>query len=443
MKFGGTSVATAERWQTIIQQMQRCQANGERPCVVVSAVTTVTNRMSDCINEALRNIQPSEPGCAFQQVKEVHLKLIAELGLNSLAEDSNTPNASFYVSGLQVIHGLLDDLEQLLNGVRLTREESDPSASPRIHARISAFGELLSSQIGLLAIRSAGVPCVRLDSRRLLTSTESTTQQSEDSFLEANVDPLIDAVLVIKEITRSCKELSSVEGGAPSGYAATCGVITQGFIASTPKGSTCLLGRGGSDTSAALLAALFDAKRLEIWTDVHGLFTSDPRHVSNTRLIRDVSYRVAQELASMGAKVLHPRCLIPAAWAGIPVEIHNTNDPMGPFSTILRSELAPTPLELDRERQEIENASPDGYHSPVLSPASRAASVAASVVAGGSSLELPSLSLATEASHVMVSEKNKKIYLFVFFLSFFNTLYWIINSEYCFQYEVLVLVFMI
>merc|ERR1719161_3007715 len=111
-------------------------------------------------------------------------------------------------------------------------------------------------------------------------------------------------------------------------------MITQGFIGSNAKNYTCLLGRGGSDTSGALFAALLGAARLEIWTDVHGLFTSDPRHVSHTRLIRITNYRVAQELASMGAKVLHPRCLVPASWANPPVEIHNTGDPQGPFTRI-------------------------------------------------------------------------------------------------------------
>merc|ERR1719161_2240665 len=139
--------------------------------------------------------------------------------------------------------------------------------------------------------------------------------------MNANANPIRDLSVVNKELEAQ---------GAAKG----CAVITQGFIASTPKGVDCLLGRGGSDTSGALFAALLAAARLEIWTDVHGLFTSDPRHVSHTRLIRITNYRVAQELASMGAKVLHPRCLVPASWANPPVEIHNTADPRGPFTRI-------------------------------------------------------------------------------------------------------------
>jgi len=109
----------------------------------------------------------------------------------------------------------------------------------------------------------------------------------------------------------------------------------MGFIGSTPEGDTCLLGRGGSDTSGALMAALVGAKKYEIWTDVHGLFTSDPRFVEGTRLIKTSNYRTAQELATLGAKVLHEKCLVPAAQFGIPVEVHNTADPDGQFSRIV------------------------------------------------------------------------------------------------------------
>ncbi|HXV77248.1 MAG TPA: bifunctional aspartate kinase/diaminopimelate decarboxylase, partial [Candidatus Polarisedimenticolaceae bacterium] len=104
-------------------------------------------------------------------------------------------------------------------------------------------------------------------------------------------------------------------------------VLTQGFIARTPAGETCLLGRGGSDTSAALFAALLGADELEIWTDVPGMFTADPRRVPVARLIRRMGYREAQELAALGAKVLHPRCLAPLRARSIPLSIHSTEDP--------------------------------------------------------------------------------------------------------------------
>merc|ERR1719281_1647584 len=217
---------------------------------------------------------------------------------------------------------LLEELERLLEGVRLTRE-----VSSKLRARVSSFGELMSTQLGILAIRKAGIPCVRLDARNLLKSTESLTQQDEDRYMQAKVNPVSNPDLVVSEMQNQGAVLSMDPEQASA-------VLVQGFIGSTPKGDTCLLGRGGSDTSGALFAALVGAKRYEIWTDVHGLFTSDPRFVEGTRLIKKTNYRTAQELATLAAKVLHERCLVPAAWGNIPVEVHNTADPDGPLTRI-------------------------------------------------------------------------------------------------------------
>lgn len=145
--------------------------------------------------------------------------------------------------------------------------------------------------------------------------------------MQAVVKPVLDPDLVTAEMEGQ----GAVFGSDPEKASA---VLVQGFIGSTPQGDACLLGRGGSDTSGALFAALVGAKRYEIWTDVHGLFTSDPRFVDGTRLIKSTNYRTAQELATLGAKVLHERCLVPASWGGIPVEVHNTADPDGPMTRI-------------------------------------------------------------------------------------------------------------
>ncbi len=232
------------------------------------------------------------------------------------------------------VASLLEDLRRLLDGIHLTGE-----VSPKLRARVAAFGELLSSQLGVAFLRRAGLRVTRVDSRQLLTSgggssgggggvgasspggaapppppppppspVISTTALS-DRYLEADVRP-----------SAQPERADAAAGGAEV-------VICQGFIASTPEGATCLLGRGGSDTSAALFAALVGATRLEIWTDVNGMFTADPRFVPRSRLIRNLTYREAQELAAMGAKVLHPRCLLPAAFGRVPVQVRNTMDP--------------------------------------------------------------------------------------------------------------------
>src|SRR6202034_4128491 len=104
-------------------------------------------------------------------------------------------------------------------------------------------------------------------------------------------------------------------------------IVTQGFIAGDAAGDTVLLGRGGSDTSAAYLAAKLSARRLEIWTDVPGMFSANPRHIPQARLLRSLHYDEAQEIASSGAKVLHPRCILPAKTQHIPIVVYATQCP--------------------------------------------------------------------------------------------------------------------
>jgi diaminopimelate decarboxylase/aspartate kinase len=309
MKFGGTSVSTPERWEVITKEMKKVRAAGMRPFVAISALGSVTNRLGKSVDEALEDIAPGSEGSAYKWVYDAHMELAEKVGVKG-------------EPGMATLTDLLSELERLLNGVRLTRE-----VSPKLRARVSSFGELMSTALGVMVINKAGVPCVRLDARKLLKSTESLSQADEDRYMQAIVNPASDPELVASEM----QSMGADMGMDPTKASA---VLVQGFIGSTPKGDTCLLGRGGSDTSGALFAALVGASRYEIWTDVHGLFTSDPRFVEGTRLIKSTNYRTAQELATLGAKVLHERCLVPAAWAGIPVEVHNTADPDGPSTRI-------------------------------------------------------------------------------------------------------------
>lgn len=206
-------------------------------------------------------------------------------------------------------------MRRILEGVQLTEE-----ASPKLEAKILAFGELLSTALGHEIMIENGISeTTYADARKYLTSSETLNTARDDIFLHADV---------------SKEGLSNFD---PSSIRHFNVVLTQGFISSTSAGHTCLLGRGGSDTSASLFAVMLSASRIEIWTDVHGLFTSDPRCVPEARLIRRMDFRQAQELAAMGAKVLHPRCIAPAQWAGIPIHIRNTNDPTGEFTEIVTS----------------------------------------------------------------------------------------------------------
>lgn len=206
----------------------------------------------------------------------------------------------------------MQNLARILEGVKLTQE-----ASPRIQARVLAFGELLSTHLGVCIMARNGLMDVqRVDARELLVSDSTRAKSEEDRYLQADVLPGENVALA----------MAKANGKRV--------VLTQGFIASTIDGATCVLGRGGSDTSGALFAAMLQAAKYEIWTDVHGMFTSDPRYVRDARLITSLDYREAQELAAMGAKVLHPRCIMPAQSARVPVEIRNTNDPKGARTVI-------------------------------------------------------------------------------------------------------------
>ncbi len=285
LKFGGTSVASAERWRVIAGRVGELTPT-HRVWVVCSALSQVSNRLEEAIEESLSDGPPN----SLRWLREAH---------QSLAEEVELEPRRF-----ERVRGLLDDLSRLLEGIRLTRE-----ASPRLRARVMAFGELASTHLGAAYLEQNGIACRWVDARELLRSTARPRDQEATRYLDAEVEP------------RHAPE----DAGRAAGDARV--VITQGFIAGTSRGETCLLGRGGSDTSAALFAALLGAERLEIWTDVHGMFTTDPRQIPSARLIRRIGYREAEELAAMGAKVLHPRCIGPVRWADIPLAIRNAQDP--------------------------------------------------------------------------------------------------------------------
>jgi diaminopimelate decarboxylase/aspartate kinase len=285
LKFGGTSVSTAARWGHIASRVRVLLAT-HRVVVVHSALSQVTNRLESCLEQAVSD----RPLDDFAWIRDAHVALAQQVGLDQPA--------------FHPVLQLLEQLRQLLEGVRLTRE-----VSPRLRARVLSFGELAATWLGVAILRRHGLPATRVDARDLLRVPPRSQDSEWSRFLDADVEPRTDVEAAL-----------AVFGDAEL-------VLTQGFIARNAKGETCLLGRGGGDTSGALLAALVAAERLEIWTDVHGLFTADPRQVPEARLIRRIGALEAQELAAMGAKVLHPRSLAPAAAAGIPILVKNTLSP--------------------------------------------------------------------------------------------------------------------
>lgn len=284
MKFGGTSVSTAENWAHIAQFIRNRLDEGLRPVVVHSALAGVSNRLVNALQEASEGSRSDE----LAAIREQHYKLASDL----------------QVDGKKLLDDTLHELEQLVAGVRLVRE-----VSVRVRVRVMALGELMATRLGAAYLVRLGLPATWVDARDHLQSVSSSGGQRSQDYLSAKCEAGADHAL-----------RASFE--AIDGF-----VITQGFIARNEWGETVLLGRGGSDTSASYFAARLLARRLEIWTDVPGMFTANPRVVPSARLLLALHYDEAQELASAGSSVLHPRCLSPLRASSIPLFIRSTTAP--------------------------------------------------------------------------------------------------------------------
>jgi aspartate kinase len=302
LKFGGTSVGTAERIQDVARLVGT--RGGEPPVVVVSAMGGVT----DLLVSLLFSSKGKERGAAeaiLERISGLHRAALDGLGLSACEAK-----------------GCADTLEMELRrtgelslGISLLEE-----ISPRTSDALLAIGELISSRLVAAALRARGADAVWIDPREILATDAAHGAAAPDE----------------KETARrvSARVVPELAAGRIA--------VTGGFVGASPDGSTTTLGRGGSDYSAALLgAALHDAgravSRIEIWTDVDGILTADPGVVPGARLIPEVSYAEAAELAFFGAKVLHPATIRPAVARGIPVAVKNTFRPECP-GTVVRQD---------------------------------------------------------------------------------------------------------
>ncbi len=284
LKFGGTSVASAERWRTIAGVVQNRLAAGLRPLVVHSAIAGASNALERILVRAAAG----DPGDEVRALEDAHLELADSLG----------------VDGQSLLAPYFTELEQVAAGVRLVRE-----VSPRLRARTLALGELMATTLGAASLNAAGIPTEWADVRDLLESDDTPRRGDVKNYLSATCSDAPDPALATR----------LAAGGKV--------ILTQGFIARNARGDTVLLGRGGSDTSAAYLAARLQAQRLEIWTDVPGMFSADPKLVPSARLLAELHFDEARELASTGSRVLHPRCLGPVERNQIPLFIRSTEAP--------------------------------------------------------------------------------------------------------------------
>ena len=300
MKFGGTSVANFEAITRAVFIVGG--KLDQKPVVVVSALSKVTDllyRISDAA--ASRNV--AEVKNLMGDLRARHVNLASALLEQSPALKENA---------LSRVDAICDSLEELVNAVCAVGELSD-----RNKAIIISNGELLSSTIICFVMNAKGIRTNFIDARKMMITS--------NEYLKAEPD--------VKEITA---RVPSIIDEAFKGMDA---VITQGFIGSNIDGEQTVLGRGGSDYSASLIGMAMDAARIEIWTDVDGVRTADPRTVENTKYLEKISFEEAAEMAHFGAKVLHPLTIEPAVKKNIPIYVLNSMNPSGKGTAILRSEL--------------------------------------------------------------------------------------------------------
>ncbi len=285
IKFGGTSVSSLSCWRNILTITQQHLKDGFKPVIVCSAITQMTNRFEQLILAAIRN----EAAALLIEIQERYLKLATDL-------DVNCPS---------LLNRYFEELARIVKGIELLGE-----ASPRIRARLLSFGELMLTEIGAKFLDKNGLSIHWQDARELLITEKNELATDTDRYLSTTC--AIDYNPHIAELLS--KQNAKV-------------IITQGFIAANTEGETVLLGRGGSDTSAAYFAALINAERCEIWTDVPGIYTANPHEIPQARLLKQLDYEEAQEIASMGAKVVHPNAIEPLKIRQIPMHIRYTQQP--------------------------------------------------------------------------------------------------------------------
>ncbi len=297
LKFGGTSVEDAAAIKRLAEIVGRQLE--QRPLVVVSAMARATNRLLE-IARLAANGETLEAMALVDSFTRRHET--AAVALAPPAERNQ----------------LYDSIEVLIESLRENVEQisSQREIPPRLSDAIVANGELLSSMIVAAALRAAGINGVWVDVRPFMKTNADFNRAAVD-FQQA--DPLL----------REAFESIIANGAVP---------VTQGFVGSDSEGRTTTIGRGGSDYSAAIIAAALDASEVQIWTDVDGIMTTDPRIVPEATQVKSISFGEAAELAYFGAKVLHPSTLQPAMAKEIAVSVRNSRRPEAPGTAIVRDQ---------------------------------------------------------------------------------------------------------
>ncbi|MEK7452353.1 MAG: aspartate kinase, partial [Patescibacteria group bacterium] len=285
MKFGGSSVANAQRIKDVVRIVQDSKKELEQIVVVCSALQGVTDLLIDTAKRAGRADESYLE--QFREIKNRHVQCTYELFIDESR-----------VEVKQQMETLFQSLHDVLLGMFLLKE-----CSIRSLDFVASFGERLSNYFVCAYMQTISLNACFLDTRRVI--------KTDDCFLNARVN-MPETFCLIQDFSRS--ENASV-------------FVVTGFIGSTESGETTTLGRGGSDYTASIFGAALGVDEIEIWTDVSGVLTADPRKVFSATPIDEMTYEEAAEMAYFGAKVIYPPTMQPAMEAGIPIRIKNTFAP--------------------------------------------------------------------------------------------------------------------
>ncbi|OGH51343.1 MAG: hypothetical protein A3G13_01045 [Candidatus Levybacteria bacterium RIFCSPLOWO2_12_FULL_37_7] len=289
-KFGGTSVGSAKNIQTICSILLAQKENSQKhPVIVVSAVSGITDLLLFCIGTS-KTVQEKN----LRLIKTRHKEII-----DALFFDKQLKKEAF-----DYIDSTLGTIKNLVKNTKVTKELSD---------KVISFGEIISSYLITKALQSRGVAAHQVLATDVIVTNNNFTYAD---FLVAQTEKNVKKVilpLIAKKIVP----------------------VVTGFIGKTVDGKVTTLGRGGSDYSASIIGYCLEAFEIQIWTDVNGVYSADPKIVKRAQILSTISYREASELAWFGAKVLHPRTIRPAVSKKIPVKVLNTFQPTKPGTLVL------------------------------------------------------------------------------------------------------------
>lgn len=287
MKFGGSSVADAERIRSVAEIVRA--ALPSKPTLVLSAMGDTTDHLIEAAQVAL------DGKVSLQRIEDLHRESAEALSLpSSFAEQQLEP--------------LLAELRSLLVGISLIKE-----LTPRTKDYLVSFGERLSVRVVAAYLRTIGIDALALDAWDAGLRSDSAFGSAEPvlecwNAIPATLGPLLE------------------RGALP---------VVTGFIAKDPSGSITTLGRGGSDLTATLIGSALAVEEVQVWKDVDGILTADPRLVKGAKVVERITYEEAAELAYFGAQVLHPRSMQPCIRSGTPVRVKNSYNPAAPGTLIV------------------------------------------------------------------------------------------------------------